>query len=290
MITVLDISLDKRQGFFVRAAGALRKADIRVQVKSCGRLKVMYITCHTGFGRVDWGKIADYAGGARGYVLCDKELLLPRRLGFRRFYSQSLSRLMAINGTITVLSLLKTQCRRLSLCFCDPGGEYARYAPLFLPLCGKMTVLTKSGAYSDFPDYAMGEYGACVRVCRDERELSDCRVIVAPRFSPLENYRGERCVMFTAGGESRNPLIKTVGGYSWGLPPKYRPLKPYFLSDEYFSQALYSVAHCADAAKASPYEFDMCGQRLTASDIAAVIASQAFPTLDTADSKAYNKL
>lgn len=286
MITVLDIEQDARTGIFARAASALKCGEVSVQIRECSGVRVKYISCARSQGRVDWAKIADLAGRARGYILCEKNLQLPKRLGFRRFYSRSLYRLMAINGAITALSLLRTECRRLSLCFCDLSGEYSRYAPLFLPLCGEMTVLTKSRAYSGFADYAMAEYGACVRISANQSAAAGCRVIVAPRFSQLDCI-GD-CVMFTSGGISRNPDIKTVSGYSWGMPPEYRELKPYFLSAEYFSQALYSIAKCTDASKAAPYEFYSNGQRLSAGDTASYILDAVRSRLDTEGAKAYN--
>ena len=290
MITVLNITKDKRTGIFARAAGAVKKGSVTVRTKSCGGVTVQLINCERSHGRVDWAKIAGYAAGSRGYVLCERGLLLPKKLNLKRFYSRSLYRLMAINGAISVLSLLKSECRRISLCFCDLSGEYSRYAPLFLPLCGDMTILTKSERYRAFPEYAMGEYGACVRMCKDVRQLARCSVIVSPRFIPLENYRGGQCVAFTVGGISENPMIETIDGYGWGVPPKYRALKPRFLSSEYFSQALYSIEHCTDASRISPYAFYMNGQELTASGVASEILSTVNRALDTEDSKVYNKL
>ncbi|MGN1112168.1 MAG: hypothetical protein ACI4RP_03090 [Acutalibacteraceae bacterium] len=290
MITVLDIAQDARTGIFARAASVLKCGEVSVQIREYSGVRVKYISCSRSQGRVDWAKIADFAGRARGYILCEKGLQLPKRLGFRRFYSRSLYRLMAINGAITALSLLRTDCRRLSLCFCDLSGEYSRYAPLFLPLCGEMTVLTKSRAYSGFADYALAEYGACVRISSNQSALSGCNVIVSPRLAQLENIGGG-CVMFTSGGISRNPEIKTVSDYSWGIPPEYRELKPYFLSAEYFSQALYSIAKCTDASKAAPYAFYSDGQRLSAGDVAAYILdamNAVRSSLDTDGLKAYN--
>lgn len=287
MITVLDIEQDARTGIFARAASALKCGEVSVQIRECSDVRVKYISCARSQGRIDWGKIAVLAGRARGYILCDKSLQFPRRLGFRRFYSRSLYRLMAINGAITALSLLRTECRRLSLCFCDLSGEYSRYAPLFLPLCGEMTVMTKSRAYSGFADYAMAEYGACVRISANQSAAATCSVIVMPRFSELECI-GSGCVMFTSGGISRYPGVKIVSEYSWGMPPGYRELKPCFLSAEYFSQALYSIAKCTDASKAAPYEFYSDRQRLSAGDVASYILDAVRSRLDTEGAKAYN--
>ncbi|MCQ4023344.1 MULTISPECIES: hypothetical protein [unclassified Ruminococcus] len=286
MITVLDVLQNRASGVFA-LAGALKKGEVNINIKTVGTATVKYISCDRASGRIDWAKIAECAGPTRGYVLCRRGLPVPKKLGFKRFYSQSLFRLMAINGAITVLSLLKTECRKISLCFCDLSGEYSRYAPLFLPLCGTMTILTKSCRYNAFPDYAMGEYGACVSLCTNVRELPSVSVIVAPRFTPLEAYKGRSCTMFSCG-ESCNPRIKSVSAYSWGLPPKYRALKPNFLSSEYFSQALYSIEKCADAAKISPHSFYVGTQKLSAAAVASNILSPAFCALDTAPPKAYN--
>lgn len=290
MLTVLNINSDKPMGVKNRIRGIMKKSEVTAEVKSSGGVKVMYLYSDRRSGKIDWEKLGEYSGTAKGYVLCPKSVLLPKELGFKRFYSKSLYRLMVINGAVAVLSLLKNECRKITLCFCDEYGEYSKYAPLFLPLCGNMKILTKSDAYRDFADYAMGEYGACVELCSSTGRLSGCNVFVAPRFANLENSVCFGGFMFTFGGECVHPHIKTINNYSWRLPPKYRPLKPLWSSSEYFSQALYSVERCVQTAHVSPHTFFVGGKAMSAFALAANIISTIDSALDTARSKVYNNL
>lgn len=290
MLTVLNINGDKPLGVKNRIRGIIKKGEVAAEVKSSGGVKVMYLYSDRRSGKIDWEKLSEYSGAARGYILCPKSVSLPENLGFKRFYSRSLYRLMAINGALNVLSLLKTECRKITLCFCDEYGEYSKYAPLFLPLCGNMKILTKSDAYRDFADYAMGEYGACVDLCSNSGRLRGCNVFVAPRFVNLENAACFGGFMFTCGGECAHPHIKTINNYSWRLPPQYRSLKPYWSSSEYFSQALYSVEHCAQTAQVSPHTFFVNGRAMSAFALAANLISTVDSALDTARAKVYNNL
>lgn len=290
MITVLNIENNNKSGALDFVSGVWKKGEVKAEIKSCAGVKVLYLSCEKRAGKLNWAKIAEYAGSAKGYILCDRSVALPEKSGFKRFYSKSLYRLMSINGAIAVLSLLKGKCRKITLCFCDEYGEYSKYAPLFLPLCGNMKILTESDVYQDFSDYAMGEYGACVDICRDVRELGNCNLFVSPRFTSLEQYRGGEGIMFTSSGKSTNPHIKTVSRYSWSLPPQYRSLKPTNLSNEYFSQALYSITHCSETARVAPHTFFIEEEKMTASGLAENIISLTVSALDTGKSKVYNKL
>ena len=284
MITVLDIKKDNAGGIKRLLGGILKRGEIRTEVKSGGGIRVKYIECTLSSGKPDWKKIESCAGAAKGYILCKKSLPLPSKMGFNRFHSMSLSRIMALNGAISVLSMMKSKCRRISLCLCDEQGEYIKYAPLFLPLCRDMKIISESGAYNSFPGYAMGEYGACVQLFKSERDINGCDVFISPRFRKLEAYTGCDAVMFTAGGASRNPRIKTVNGYLWDLPQKYRALKPFNMSSEYFSQALFSIEKNTAVARVSPHAFYINGCACSAEEILSLIPCG----LDRAGTKAYN--
>lgn len=269
MITVLNVIKGKKY-----LMSPWKKGEVEVDIiNRCG-ISLMSITARSHGDKIDWKEISEYAGATKSYILCDKNLRLPQKQGVKRFHSKSLTRLMSIKGAISVLSLLKTRSRKINLCFCDVCGEYKRYAPLFLPLCAQMTVMTKSDAYSTFPDYAIGEYGACAQLCDDIADASRCNFIVSPRGKELERYRGAGAVVFTSVGYATSHRLKVVSNYSWELPPKYRLLKPIFLSDEYFSQALFSIEKRGDVARISPHTFFINGNPFTAGTLASEINAQ----------------
>lgn len=278
MITVLDIKNISSVGFVGRMSSIWKRGCVRAEIKNSGGIKVMYLSCESNCGRVDWKAVERHAGESKGYILCSRSVVLPEKMGFRRFYSKSLYRLMSINGAISVLSLLKHDCRRISLCFCDECGEYSKYAALFLPLCGSMKILSRSNVYDSFCDYAMGEYGACVDICRSARMVSDCNIFVSPRCVNLEMYCGNGAVMFTGGVKSANSRIKTINDFLWELPKKYSSLKPKNLSEEYFSQALYSIGHCRENALVEPYAFILNGRRMDAAGLAEDIIGSVLVT------------
>lgn len=290
MITVLNVENNNKSGVLELVSGIWKKGEVKAETKNSAGVRVKYLNCEKRGRKLNWDKIEEYAGTAKGYILCDNSVELPAKMGFKRFYSKSLYRLMSINGAIAVLSLLKGRCRKVTLCFCDKQGEYAKYAPLFVPLCGNMKVLTDSDVYQDFSDYAMGEYGACVEICTGVKELGNCNVFVSPRFVNLEQYTGAAAIMFTSTKNITSSRITTVDRYKWSLPKKYRCLKPTQMSNEYFSQALYSIAHCTDTALSAPHTFFSGTKKFKASDLAENIISLGTSALDTDRSKVYNKL
>lgn len=268
-------------------AERLKKGEISCEQLRQSRLKINYINIR---GRADWKRIAQLCGESRGWVLCSPEVLLPEKLGFKRFYSRSLERLMAINGALEVLSLLKGRQRKITLCFCDLDGSYSRYAPLFLPLCGRMKVLTRSGAYSSFPDYAMGEYGACVSLHTKSGSVGNCNVFVAPKYVSLQGFKGGGALMFTSGRAGQNGTIRAVNRYGWSLPPSLKKLKPLWMSAEYFSQALYSVEKCRELARLTPHTFYIGDKPASAAELSIYLAGVSGIGIDTTPPKAYNKL
>lgn len=268
-------------------AERLKKGEASHSLLRQGSIEINYIEVK---GRPDWRQIAKLCGESRGWALCSPEVLLPKKLGFKRFYSRSLERIMAINGALEVLSLLKGAQRKITLCFCDIDGSYSRYAPLFLPLCGRMRVLTRSGAYSSFPDYAMGEYGACVSLHKNAGTLGSCNVFVAPKYVSLQGFKGRGALMFTSGRAEQNGMIRQVNRYSWSLPPSLKKLKPLWMSAEYFSQALYSVEKCRELARLSPHTFYIGDKPASAAELSIYFASASGIGIDTAVPKAYNIL
>ncbi len=288
MITVLNVKKQNARGIKGLISGIRRKGEIKTEIKSGGEVRVKYVEYVCGSGKPDWRRIAGCVGQAKGYLLCKRELQLPYKLGFKRFHSLSLSRLMAINGALRALSVIKAERRRVNLCFCDMKGEYIKYAPLFLPMCAEMKIISKSESYEEFPEYAMGEYGACVELCRSAEQVKSCNIFVSPRFAELDGYRGCDALMFTAGGASKNQHIRTVNGYSWRLPAAYRKLKPEGMSSEYFSQALYSIAGVTEMAKTAPHAYRMGGAVYTTAELCGEIESMLSSGLDRSGSKAYN--
>lgn len=241
MLTALTIKDETSKKWYKKIANKLQGNSINLQLKSARGVSLRHITYINRNGKMDWGKLNSVIGNQRNHLVCSEDIILPSKIGFRRFDNIEFKTRLASNLGIYILSQL--DIKNLKVGLYDVKGEYTEILPYLVKYTSNLTVVTDNlTAFNYEVGNIYEEYGATVQLSNNRINLVDCPLIIAPtRICESLPLSGNAIVL------SNNPPAVCTPGiiyYSYGfrMPNKFEELKPEELSEEYFCGVLYTKA------------------------------------------------
>ena len=239
MLTALNIEEYRRRGVG-GLLSLLRHNRICVEHLYCDSAAVRSIVYEHRRGRISWESVDRFSCEQRDCLLCPEGLELPEESGMRRFCSSELSRRMCENAALYLLRGIAPA--RVRTVLIDENGEHTALCPYLADETDSLLVVTRRPElWLEEADRILEEQGAVVRVSTGGADLFGADLIVAP--AALKTELNCSCDAVILSGEP--PLVKqnapVVSGYTFDLPDKLRNVKPPYLDDMYFAEALYTL-------------------------------------------------
>lgn len=240
MLTALNIEDYTRRGF--RGLFSLMRHNrIRVEHLYCDSAAVKSIVYEHRRGRISWASIDRFVRSSRTALLCPEGLCLPSGDGYRRYACLELRRRMCENAAIFLMSEIRDPHTRVVLI--DDSGERAGLCSYLIGDTDSLTVVTRSPhLYLSEADRILEERGAVIRISAGCADLRFADLIIAPDAIDRELGCADDAVILSGEPplvEQNAPVIRE---YFFDLPDKLCALKPPYLDEMYFAEALYSLA------------------------------------------------
>lgn len=240
MITALNVVEPVEKRLLSKIANRLRHNQIKVEHLYCDRAALKCVTYIRYRKSVNWSAVDRFVKAQRNRVLCPAALALPVALGYRRYEGGALSRRMCTNAAFYLLENAPVMNAKTVLI--DDAGDDVRLCEPLLELTDSLTVLTKEPAlFREEAERLIEERGAVLRVSGGSSALKDADLIIAPGRIETTLECDERALILTA----EKPRVFQRGcvlyGWSFDLPQKFLSIKPDFLDDMYFADALYGM-------------------------------------------------
>ena len=239
MLTALNIEEYTGKGFR-GLFSFLRHNRIRVEHLYCDSAAVKSVVYEHRRGRISWASIDRFVKSSRGALLCPEGLGLPAGDGYRRYACRELSRRMCENAALYLMSELADP--RMRVVLIDSSGERAGLCPFLVGDTDSLLIVTRSPhLYLREADRILEEHGAVIRISAGTSDLSFADLIIAPEAIDRELNCAPDAVILS--GEP--PLVRqnapVISEYLFDLPEKYRSVKPPYLDEMYFAEALYGI-------------------------------------------------
>jgi len=174
--------------------------------------------------------------------LCDKTIVLPKELGYKRFESNEYKVRLCTNLAISLLSALSKD--NLCVGLIDDNATYSTLPKYLLTYTDNLVVVTKRGdVYSQVEKELLQDMGAPIRLSKSTNSLGNCDIIIAPEHNDEKLPSKDGCLVLKTKKqkESSNELI--LYDYFIRLPKKFSDICPKSLEDTYFASALYSIGY-----------------------------------------------
>lgn len=241
MITALNICEYSDNSLF----RMFRHNRIRVEHLYCDSAAVKSVTYEHYRGKFGWSAIDRFVGSQRSALLCDKDALLPKDCGYRRFESSALSRRMCENAALYLLRA--TSLPDVKVVLADSGGECLDLCEHLTEYADPVYVVTDAvGLYTEYAGYLLGERGAALRVSKGGGCLRDADLIISPERITRDMGCQPTAVILSGEKPSVPQNAPVIYDYYFDLSKKYRDLMPEYLDEMYFASALYAMSRASE--------------------------------------------
>ena len=241
MLTALTIKNETSKKWYKKIVNKLKGNSVDVQLKSARGVSLRHITYTDRKGKIDWTRLNAMIGNQRNHLLCSEQIILPSKIGFRRFQNNEFKTRLASNLAIYILSKLDDKNIKVGLY--DLKGEYTEILPYLVKYSANSVVVTEnSTAYEYEVNNIYEETGATVQLTSNRIHLMDCPIVIAPeQICETLPLSGDTIVLSVSP-----PTVCTAGlvyyNYHFRMPNQFAEIKPPELSEEYFCGALYTKA------------------------------------------------
>lgn len=239
MLTALKIEEYPRRGI-AGLLSLLRHNRIRVEHLYCDSVAVRSVVYEHRRSRISWASIDRFVQAQRDSLLCPEGLELPPESGYRRFVSRELNRRMCENAALHLLR--GAAPARVRTVLIDAEGEHLSLCPYLADETDSLLAVTRSPQlYLEEADRILEESGAVVRVSTGDADLSDADLIIAPAALREDIRCASDAVILSGEPPRARQNAPVIYDYTFDLPDKYRSLKPPYLDEMYFAEALYTL-------------------------------------------------
>lgn len=240
MITALQIEDHTRRGIGGLLT-LLRRNRIRVEHRYCDSVSVRSIVYERRRGKISWSSIDRFVSLQRDRLLCPEGLCLPDEGGYRRFEGRELSRRMCENAALYLLR--RAQPAPVRTVLIDEEGERTELCRYLTQETDSLLVITRSPQLClREADRILEECGAVVRVASPDADIADADLVIAPAALRQDIRCAGDAVILSGEPPRVRQNAPVIYDYTFDLPDKFRSVKPPYLDDMYFAEALYSLA------------------------------------------------
>lgn len=243
MLIALNIEEYARTGIG-RMLNLFRHNRIRVGHLYCDSAAVRSVVYEHRRGRISWETIGRFVRERRASLLCPEGLDLPEESGLRRFCGHLLNRRLCENAALYLLRAAAHASvpARVSTALIDDSGEHAALCPYLADETDCLTVVTRSpGLYLSEADRILEERGAVVHISTGDSPLAEADLILSPGALTRAFPCAPDAVILSGEPAAVTLNAPVVCGYTFDLPDKYRSIRPPYLDEMYFAEALYAL-------------------------------------------------
>ena len=214
------------------------------------------ITVFSYSGKCDFYSVREHLKSFSKSVILAENCTLPDSSGIFEFSSNDLRARMTLNSALFLLEGIKKK-RDVSLVIADKAGSFSAFAEEFVPLAGRVKVITESLLRYNYASQEIFEdYGAVVSVDGWTACVPDADVFVSlssSGFSPMS---------VTVKNRTQNSFI-TLEGDTFLLPECYEKYRNVNVSPYSFASALYSLSSVRELGEMKYNSFTVNGRQIT---------------------------
>lgn len=276
MVTALTIKKQAPLSFSQRIKSLFAPYEIegRHYTDKATGLNLIHITYTQKFGSVRFDRIKRFAKISFIDTVCDKNLRLPQKLGFTRFFDNKLMNRYAVSFALLTLEQAKINPHKIRLCLYDPYGLYVSYVQQLLQYSSVLKIYTKQDElYLSESSKAYAYCGVSPIICDSIQALAPCDILIAPYKIKQPVPTDKRTVIFTSGQPSSPVNGIIFDSYIAKLPSALKKIKPAELDDTYFMSALYSAGGLDWLGSTAPDQCINSGNILSFEDCAKMLRS-----------------
>lgn len=239
MLTSLYVEKPQSRSKVVNSLRKMRRDKISTQIKQSGGISVKCVEYVSYSGRVNYKRLDRIIGAQRNRLLCDKEILLPKNMGYKRFDDRGYKERLCTNLGI---ALLKTQENTsLSVGIIDKNAHYTTLPQDVLRYTDNVIVVSERfDIYKSVSEQLIEETGAVIRLSKNIGSLSECDIIIAPCGTEGMKAVSDKTLVLTTGDICDISGGIVVYDYTVKLPQMLSALCPKGIDGTYFLGALYS--------------------------------------------------
>lgn len=241
MLTALYINKVNHKSRMLGTMSSLLPDRIKVEIKEADDISIRCVEYISHKDKINFKKIDRIVGAQRNHLLCDKNIALPKELGYRRFEGTEYSKRLCTNTAIRLLQRVKDE-RQLCVCLVDIDACFADIVPYLLKYTDKLVVITnKVNLYSQVADDMLSEFGAVLRISKNLLSTQTADLVIAPSYSRELKLKCENSVVLSVADTPLESNAIVIYAYDILLPKKLRGLLPKGITDTYLASALYSI-------------------------------------------------
>lgn len=244
MVTALTIKKQHSLSFSQKIKSLVAPYEIegRHYTDKATGLNLIHITYTQKFGSVRFDRIKRFAKISFIDTVCNKNLRLPQKLGFTRFFDNKLMNRYTVSFALLTLKQAKINPHKIKICLYDPYGLYVSCMQQLLQYSSVLKIYTKQEQlYLSESSKAYTQCGVSPIICDSIQVLAPCDVLIAPYKIKQPVPTGKKTVIFTSE-QPASPLSGIIfDSYIAKLPEALKKIKPAELDDTYFMSALYSA-------------------------------------------------
>lgn len=241
MLTALNIDKKVCKSKISKTINSLLRDKIKVNIVQTDTIKIKCVTYVSHRDRINFKRIDKFVGVQRNHLLCSKDVILPRELGYKRFDNYEYRVRLCTNMALYLLQSIDTQ-KAVSVCLVDMNAQYTQLCEEILKYTDKLTIITDNiKVYTEIADELMVQSGAVLKVTRNFNPLSFCDLLISPVYVDNICMARENTLVFTVSDEEHSCSSVVLTDYEITLKDKINKLKPKCISDTYFASALYTL-------------------------------------------------
>ncbi len=239
MLTSLCVFTPQLDTKFERFAARFRRNKTELYYRQVGALKIKCIDYTKYIKDINWQKLDKIIGAQRNRLLCQKDLVLPNNLGYKRFDDSEYKLRLCKNLGI---SLVSKASKKVRVGIVDDDAIHTAFVKYILKYTDDVVVVTKNDqVYKVVADNLLEELGAPITISRSYHSLENCELIIA--LSPIKQTicTDNKALILSEVKPSFSVDCVLIYDYVIDLPKQFVPLCPENIDKTYFAAALYSV-------------------------------------------------
>ncbi len=238
-LTIKNITEEKR---YKKLLNKIKGNKIQTEIIEVESVSMKFVTYLNRTGQINWRRLDSVIGNQRNHLLCNKDVLLPKTLGFKRFDNREYKIRLASNFFIHILSQLNK--KDLQVALYDPKGRSTEVLPYIVKYVANPVVVSDNlTAFNCEINNIYQEYGATIQLTNNRSNLSECKFVLAlDEISESLPLAGDVVVISIS-----KPTVSVSGvvyyDFTFMMPREFLDFKTSEFSEEYLCGALYTKAN-----------------------------------------------
>lgn len=250
MLTILSVETPQPSTKLDKILYKLRKDKIETYYRSLGLVKLKCVDYTLYSKQINYKKLDKVIGAQRNRLICNKEVVLPKHLGYKRFENSEYKERLCKNLCIELVSKINKNIKVGVIDFDATHTQLVKYLTKYTDC---VTVVTKQiEIYKEVADNLLEETGAPIYISKGNKSLTRCELVVA-LSGDFENVCLQQSAILLCIQKPESDVhCLCIYDYIVELPKQVDALCPEDMDKTYFASALYSMCNVYQLGSAVP--------------------------------------